>query len=86
MSTLAQRLLEQAEELALSAEANEVLAAHFRPRFDACWAGGAGPELLDHETALNLRAYVLEGRDQAKRWRKMETDLREAAAIVGARS
>jgi len=80
---LKDKLLAQADGLALMAEEAAAVAKHFRPRFDACWQGG---QMVDPDTAVRLRVYVITREDEAKRMRREEAELREAAAVLVTRA
>lgn len=81
--SIADRLTDQANGLALIAESSEAVAKHFRPRFEACWEDG---KLIDSNTALRLRFYVIDKEAEAKQWRSEEAELREAVALLLASS
>lgn len=76
---IAQKLIEQADGLAILAEANDAVAQYFRPRFEACWRDG---RLHDSVLANRLRPHVLDREAEAKQWRLEETELRDAAVMI----
>jgi hypothetical protein len=82
MSDIVDKLINQAEGLDLLAEEAAVVAAHFRPRFEACWErnpDGSLGKLVDPVEALRLRFRVLDREREARQWRVEAAELREAA-------
>lgn len=79
MTEITDKLLAQADSLALQAEAADIVAKHFRPRFEACWQDG---DLHDDVLALRLRYYVLDQENQAKQSRREATELRDAVTAL----
>lgn len=77
---LRDKLLQQADGLALMAEEADAVAKHFRPRFEACWRDGV---LTDGTSALLLRPYVIEREREAERFRREEAEIREAVTLMG---
>lgn len=73
---LRNKLIAQADRLALMAESAETVAKHFRPRFEKCWHEG---KLVLGEEALRLRPYVLDNEREMKALREEEGQIRAAA-------
>jgi hypothetical protein len=73
------KLREAADESERRSIADQVVADHFRPKFDACFKDG---EILDLDLATNLKQYSFEMAASARDWMEDAELLREAADLL----
>lgn len=77
---LRDKLIAQAVGLELQAEACEAVAAHFRPRYAACFL--PIPQTKEQaEEAWRLYPHVIDNERAAKNYRREAKELRDAAAL-----
>lgn len=79
--SLLDRLQDQIIGLELLAESSEAVAAHFRPKFEACWErnpDGSMGKMINPDLVLKLRFYTLDKEAEARSWRAEAADLKEA--------
>lgn len=76
---LANKLLEQANGLSLLAEECERIVTHFLPKYRKCFED---TEIRDSNLAISLYPFAIERDRDAKRIRKEEQELRDAAKML----